>query len=117
MLKFVRRLLEPRIHDPARVKAALRRLGPERCRRGLDAFDAWTPGSFHGCFLARCYGEPGALIRETDNDFRSLEHALGLDNLSVWTVSDAADLSPLRFRRLLAQYCESEANTAGRTGL
>lgn len=90
-------------------------LGPERCRRGLAAFGAWIPGTFRGCFLAHCYGEPGALERDTN--VAPVERLLDLDIPTMWAVIQAAERSPLRFRKLLARYCESEANTAGRTGL
>ena len=47
------------------IQSALETLGPERLTRGLVAFDDdGAPGDWHACFLARCYGEPGAL----DND-------------------------------------------------
>jgi hypothetical protein len=73
------------------VRAALQRLGPEKVKRGMVAFKRPTPGRFHSCFVARCYGRPGALVKAGQSDNAGFSVHLGLTPTQMWELVDAYD--------------------------
>lgn len=92
--------------------SAVAKLGPERSRSALAAFDpkAEGTGGWYGCALARAYGAVGALYQdfnrwelETNNSniFSFASAALGLNNEQIAAVVNAFD-----GRMLLQQYID-----------
>lgn len=96
------------------VRSALRKLGPKRVRMGRAAFRNLTTArsSFHSCFLARAYGEPGALQRRCDRTDESYSTVLGLSMSEMWDTAMAFDKEPSVLRDLVETFLEtSHANS------
>lgn len=99
------------------VRSALAALGPAKVEAGLVAFeDPKATGNFDRCFLARCYGEVGALLKEAARGCHSVDEVLGLSGAEVWAVADAFDNLPqqygvarARLRELIDEYLASRA--------
>ncbi len=48
--------------DKQLITHAFEKLGPEKVKAGLAAKYPQSKRTFHGCFLALCYGDAGALM-------------------------------------------------------
>lgn len=75
------------------IQTALEKLGPERLKRGLAAFDhPYNTGSFRDCFLALTYGEAGALLADAyQANARRFHELLGLTHPQMRAVIHAFD--------------------------
>lgn len=80
------------------VRAALKRLGPQRVKRAMRAFSKWNaPYNWNTCFLACAYGRDGALnkvlntARRGAHDENVAARALGLTKRQVDDVCGAFD--------------------------
>jgi hypothetical protein len=108
------------------IAEALGRLGPERVEAGTRAFepDAPDPHTWGGCFLARCYGEPGAMNRAAmdrarefkfmpppkllDFSGKSLDFSglLGVPSIYLETLVAVWDSRPVEFVALVEEWLE-----------
>lgn len=73
-----------------KILEALEVLGVDNVERGLQAFRN-PVHTYEGCFLARCYGEPGALLKASGPYGINARHVLGLSLEQILAVLNAFD--------------------------